>query len=356
MSDTFSSTSNFQLHKLIEYCAEDYKPAVRLKKLQRSYKSDHPIDYESRAIMNLASFPKAYMRSIEKEDNNVVAVMGPKGRGKTNVCYHYCNSFSKYLNVPFSWSHNLYIGEDVVIHRKAISSRHKRLEHVVIDEAEFLFVSNSKKLRELIHTLASGRDAGHQYWFMFPTPKDVKFYVFDSHGNWVIQCVYRDHKNQKIYYKIFFNAYYLDQFEGGEWIEYPFPGAIYVVPYMNINQYKSYRAIKNRIYDIEVDENYDRARRKLDKELQKHQKEIDMQERVGYLKKTEKIFSSKVSDIDKVIDLINLDPPLPISRIHPRLSLSYNSCNTIIDEYHLKGKVTKRTREKISKKKKGRKK
>ena len=208
-------------------CQNDYKPFVQLKKLGRSYQAKHPLDFETREILNLANFELAYIHSVAKENANIVVVLGPTGRGKTNLPGTYCPKFCNWLKVPWSWQRSMYIGEDVIFHRKKLASKHHRHEHIVVDEAELVLVPGTKKYRMFKHTLASGRDAGLHYWILFPTTGDVNFSLFDSHGKWAIHCLYRSARLQKIFFKVFFNGFYLNQFDGGEWIEYPYPGSIY---------------------------------------------------------------------------------------------------------------------------------
>ena len=126
---------------------EEYNSFIKRQTISRYIKTSYPPDIESKTILEIADFEKAFLYRARKKDMNIVAVMGPQGRGKTNVI-KFAMNFSKSLNASFSWGRNLYIGEDTLIHRKHLASRHGFGEQVINDEAEFLNRPNSIQLRD----------------------------------------------------------------------------------------------------------------------------------------------------------------------------------------------------------------
>ena len=247
---------------------EEYNSFIKRQTISRYIKTSYPPDIESKTILEIADFEKAFLYRARKKDMNIIAVMGPQGRGKTNVI-KFAMEFSKVLNAPFSWDRNLYIGEDTLIHRKHLASRHKFGEQVINDEAEFLNRPNSIQLRDLLWTLASGRDTGFHFWFIFPTTKDFNFDIIDAHGNWVIQVSYRDMEKKRIRYKIYFKVTFEDQFKGAEWVEYPYKGAVYQTDFLPKKQYDEYKRIKDKIYEMSHREDWYGEKKKLDSRIRK---------------------------------------------------------------------------------------
>lgn len=303
MIESYSQVYHDVLLGNLDTSIGNYQQFIHREVLPPYVKTMYQPDQESQRILQIGDFEVAYLYRVLKNDMNIVVVMGQQGRGKTNLI-QYPIKFCKALNVPFSWEHNLYIGEDTIMHRKYLKKRHpNKGEHVISDEAEFLNVPNSKQLRELKYTLASCRDSGLHFWFLFPTPKDFNMAVVDSHANWIIQVSYRDDKRRIVRFKIFFKVTFENQFHGAEWVEYPFPNRNFIVPFLPKRQFNKYIDIKERIYDISHTEDYWKARNKFEAEMKILDKDEDKEK---LLLEVSKIMKSKLSKQSKAIAVSQL--------------------------------------------------
>ena len=274
----------------------------------------YPPDEYSQKILDIGDFRKAFLYRARRADMNVVVILGPQGRGKTNI-YKIAIELGKELGASFAWSRNLYIGEQTIIHRKYLVSRHEAGEQVINDEAEFLNRPNSVQLRDLIWTLSSGRDSGLHFWFSFPTTKDTQFSIWDAHGNWLFYVFYRDQEKRKIKYKLYFKVTFEHPFTPPEWVEYPHPGARFHQSFLLQKVFDEYKRIKDTIYDIDREEDWYREKKILEREIRaKADKKIKKELIVA----VEEILDSPLTIDEKVIalDKINYPKYLIAERLH----------------------------------------
>ena len=283
-------------------------------------------DLHSQEIIDLADFKKAFLHKIYKKDVVNVAVMGPQGRGKTNI-FDFPIEFSKILNVPFSWGSNMYLGEGIMIQRKKLVAKHKPGEQVLVDEASFLMRPNSIQKRDFMWTLASIRDAGLCIWVNYPTPKDFDFSIINAHFDFIFMVSYRDQEKRKIKYTLKMRVTPEDQFLKPAWVDYPFEGAYFWHPFLDQSVFDEYRKYKQTIYSIDIEDDWYVEKKKFDKKLRTIAEEKEKKE---LLEAVEEILKSDLTDTDKVIGLHKAGYPKFL--IAERLPVSYRKITLILED------------------------
>ncbi len=288
---------------------------------------EYPYDPEVYKLYEIGEFVEAAKYMINKNDTIRVAVMGIQGRGKTNPTIHFTKKLTEDYGLEFDLKRQLYIGEDTIPDIKLLAKKHPRHDHVIIDEAEFLFVPNSRQTRLLKWALASGRGTGINIWAVFPTLIDVHASVIDNHFNWIIQAIYRDHERKKVLIRIQCKAMYSDMTRGGQWLDYPFPDALYWIPYAPTDLFLQWDEYKQRIYEEgemgTFQEAYEERVKKRKEELRKKQEE-------EYWNTVQKIASTKYSKAEKCKRM--LEAGIKKTHIQAVLGISYNTINRIETE------------------------
>ncbi len=312
-----------------------FRQVIQREYLPLTHNLDFPPNRESKIILQIANFQEAFLYWLAKDNINIILVLGEPGSGKTNPCLFWARKLSRIQHVPFDIRRNLYVGEDVVMHRKELKRRHKRGEHIVVDEAELIFRSGSVQTRDLKWTLASIRGAGFNFWFMFPDWQDIPSdgqKLFNTHAHWQFHCVFRDKKKKIIEYNLLRKVIFQDLTKGKFWVDYPFPRRnTFFCPYIPFNFFKNYLDVKERIYDPSVKEDYWTRRNALDQEIAR---ENSRKERKKRLLQIKKIVKSKLTKTDKVIEIWKLGEP--ISGIERRMKVGSRKINDIIDAHLLK--------------------
>ena len=283
-------------------------------------------DLHSQEIIDLADFKKAFLHKIDKADVVNIAVMGPQGRGKTNI-FDYAIEFSRILNVPFSWGSNMYLGEGIMISRKKLVAKHIPGEQILVDEASFLMRPNSIQKRDFLWTLASIRDAGLCIWVNYPTPKDFDWGIVNSHFDFIFMVSYRDQEKRKVKYSLKMRVTPENQFLQPAWVTYPYEGATFWHPFLEQSVYDEYKKYKDTIYSMDVPDDWYAEKKKFDKELsliteKKARKEL--------LESVEKILDSDLTVTDKVKALYRTGYPKYL--IAERLPISKAKINVILED------------------------
>lgn len=268
-------------------------------------RTTYPPDEYSQKIIDIGDFETAFLYRVSINDMNVIIVLGPQGRGKTNI-FRYAIEFSKILGVPFAWNRNLYIGEGTLMHRKYLASRHVAGEQVINDEAEFLNRPSSIQLRDLLWTLSSGRDSGLHFWFCFPTTKDTQFSIWDAHANWMFLVLGRDPARPRIKYKLYYKVTFEHPFYPPEWVEYPYVGATFWFDFLPLKSFDEYKRIKDTIYDEDIPDNWYDKKKIYDDRIKKRQKQQDKEE---FLSKVEEIANSNLTKDSKIEELYKIGYP-----------------------------------------------
>ncbi len=286
----------------------------------------YPPDEYSQKILDMADFRKAFLYRARMADMNVVCVLGTQGRGKTNI-FKIAIQLGKQLGAPFAWGHNLYIGEQTLIHRKYLVSRHGPGEQIINDEAEFEFRPNSTQTRDLMWTLSSGRDSLLHFWFCFPTIADTPFRIWLAHANWLFWVTKREQDNRRVKYTLYYKISFDSPFATPEWVEYPYPGATFYQSFLSQKSFDEYKEIKDRIYDIDRVEDWYLERKQLDKEIRDKAKKKTQKE---LLEEVDRILNLKLTIPQKVIqlDLIGYQKYKIVERLH----ISNAKVNLILED------------------------
>ena len=204
---------------------------IERKRKHVAVKGDYPFDPETNIIFDKGDFITACKYMMDKEDIIKAAVMGQAGRGKTNPAIFFTLMLNTIEGVDYDLDRMMYVGEQTIPDRRRFFEIHPKKDNIIFEEAELMFVPNSRQLRMLKQTLASGRGMGFNYWAIFPTFTDVQTSIIDAHFNWLIMVIYRDEIFKRCLIRIQYKAMYSDPSFGGEWVDYPFPNALFWIAY-----------------------------------------------------------------------------------------------------------------------------
>lgn len=288
-------------------------------------------DLHSQEIIDLADFKKAFLHKIYKKDVVNVAIMGPQGRGKTNV-FDFAIEFSRILNVPFSWGSNMYLGEGIMLNRKKLVAKHKPGEQILVDEASFLMRPNSIQKRDFVWTLASIRDAGLCIWVSYPTPKDFDFSIINAHFDFIFMVSYRDQEKRKIKYTLKMRITPEDQFLKPVFVDYPYEGAYFWHPFLDQSVFDEYRKYKQTIYSMDVPDDWYEESKKYKKQVKDDSRQ---KEKEDLLLKVEEIINSDLTKDSKIEELYIIK--YPKYKMVKRLKTTIQRVNIVIDKLIVSG-------------------